>query len=148
MDEMVLNYLKDLDIFIKKKMFILGKNANINKPPSPLQVRIFMYLYEHRNSIVSPKDLVRELKVSKVAISEALTKMENNGNITINDSIDDGRKKILSYTEQGLERMNQMTSSLKTLNEELIKNINDADLQIFISVVQKMKENIMEGKNV
>lgn len=148
MDEMVLNYLKDLDISIMKKMFFLGKKAHISKPPSPLQMRIFIYLYEHRDSIISPKDLVRELNVSKVAISEALTKMENNGNITIKDSVDDGRKKVLSYTEQGLERMNQMTLSLKTLNKELIKDISDKDLEVFINVIQKMKENIKEEKDV
>lgn len=148
MNEIVLNYLRDLDISIKKKMFLLGKKAHITNPPSPLQVRIFMYLYENRDAIISPKDLVRELNVSKVAISEALTKMENNGNITIQESEDDGRKKVLSYTEQGLERMNQMTSSLKTLNKELIKNISDKDLEVFISVIQKMQENIKEEENV
>lgn len=148
MDEIVLNYLRDLDISIKKKMFILGKNLHISKPPSPLQVRIFMYLYEHNDDTISPMDLARELKVSKVAISEALTKMENNGNISIKDSVDDGRKKVLSYTEQGLERMNHMILSLKTLNRELIKDISDEDLKIFINVIQKMKENIKEEKNV
>ena len=148
MDENVLAYMRDLNILIKKKMFFIGKKANISNPPSPLQVRIFMYLYDHKDTSISPKDLVRELKVSKVAISEALTKMENNGNITIRESEDDGRKKILSYTEQGIERMNQMTSSLETLNRELIKNISDEELDIFINVVKKMKENIKEEQNV
>lgn len=148
MEENVLNYIRDLSISIKKKMFFIGKKANINKPPSPLQVRIFVYLYEHKDSIISPKDLVRELKVSKVAISEALTKMENNGNITIKESKSDGRKKILSYTEQGIERMNQMTLSLDTLNKELIKNISAEELNVFINVLKKMKENIKEEENV
>lgn len=148
MDEGVLNYIRDLDISIKKKMFLVGKKNHINKPPSPLQVRIFMYLYEHKEESISPIDLAKDLKVSKVAISEALTKMENNGNITIKESEDDGRKKILSYTEQGLERMNKMTSSIETLNKELIKDISDEELKIFINVLKKMSENIKEEENV
>ena len=62
MDKSVLNYIRDLDISIKKKMFLMGKEAQINNPPSPLQVRIFMYLYNHKDLITSPKDLVRELR--------------------------------------------------------------------------------------
>lgn len=148
MDKNVINYLRDLDISIKKKMFLIGKKAHINNPPSPLQVRIFMYLYNNKDTNISPKDLVRELNVSKVAISEALTKMENNSTITIKDSEIDGRKKILSYTDKGIEIMNQMTSSIETLNKELIKNISDEELHICIDVLKKMKENIKEEKNV
>lgn len=148
MDKSVLNYIRDLDISIKKKMFLMGKEAQINNPPSPLQVRIFMYLYNHKDLITSPKDLVRELHISKVAISEALTKMENNGNITIKESQEDGRKKILAYTEQGIKRMNKMITSIETLNKELTKNISDEELDLFINVVMKMKDNIKEEKNV
>lgn len=148
MDKSVLNYIRDLDISIKKKMFLMGKEAQINNPPSPLQVRIFMYLYNHKDLITSPKDLVRELHISKVAISEALTKMENNGNITIKESQEDGRKKILAYTEQGIKRMNKMITSIEILNKELTKNISDEELELFINVVMKMKDNIKEEKNV
>ncbi len=148
MDKSVLNYIRDLDISIKKKMFLMGKEAQINNPPSPLQVRIFMYLYNHKDLITSPKDLVRELHISKVAISEALTKMENNGNITIKESQEDGRKKILAYTEQGIKRMNKMITSIEILNKELTKNISDEELDLFINVVMKMKDNIKEEKNV
>ena len=148
MDDSVLNYIRDLDISIKKKMFLIGKKYHIKNAPSPLQVRIFMYLYDHKDDNISPMDLSRELNVSKVAISEALTKMENNGNITIKESEDDGRKKIITYSDQGVERMNQMTSSLETLNKELIKNIDEEELNIFINVLKKMKENIKEEENV
>ncbi len=148
MDDSVLNYIRDLDISIKKKMFLVGKKNHIKNAPSPLQVRIFMYLYEHKDANISPMDLSRELNVSKVAISEALTKMENNGNITIKESEDDGRKKIITYSNQGVEKMNQMLSSLEALNKELIKNIDEEELNIFINVLKKMKENIKEEENV
>ncbi len=148
MPNMVINYLRELDISIKKKMFFYGKKAHITNSPSPLQVRIFMYLYNHSDSLVSPTDLVKELKVSKVAISEALTKMENNGNITIKESKQDGRKKVLTYSEQGRKTMEAMLSSLNNLNNELTKGIGEHDLETFINVLQKMKENLEEEKDV
>lgn len=140
----VINYLKDLDISIKKKMFFYGKKANITNPPSPLQVRIFMYLYEHEGEVVSPTDLVKALNVSKVAISEALMKMENNGNIIIKESENDGRKKVLTYTERAKKCMEDMMKTLNILNKELTKNISDEELLIFINVIKKMKENLEE----
>lgn len=140
----VINYLKDLDISIKKKMFFYGKKANITNPPSPLQVRIFMYLYSHDKEVVSPTDLVRALKVSKVAISEALNKMENNGNIIIKESEHDGRKKVLTYTKQAKKCMEDMMKTINTLNEELTRDISDDELEVFINVLKKMKDNLEE----
>lgn len=148
MRNMVINYIRELDISIKKRMFLCGKKAHIPKPPSPLQVRIFMYLYDHKDLEISPTDLVKELKVSKVAISEALIKMQNNGNVLIKESQTDGRKKILTYTEQGKKRMEEMLSSLEMLNEILTKNISDKELEVFINVIKKMKENLKEEKDV
>lgn len=148
MRNMVINYIRELDISIKKKMFLCGKKAHIQKPPSPLQVRIFMYLYNHKDLEISPTDLVKELKVSKVAISEALIKMQNNGNVLIKESLTDGRKKVLTYTEQGKKRMEEMLSSLEMLNEILTKNISDKELEVFINVIKKMKENLEEEKDV
>lgn len=144
MKNLVMDSLRDLNISIKKKMFLIGKKNGIKNPPSPLQVRIFMYIYHSKDMSLSSADLARELKVSKVAIGEALTKMEQNGNIVIKDSETDGRKKILSYTDEGLRRMNGMLSSINSLNDELLKDISDDDLEIFINVVDKMKRNLEE----
>lgn len=144
MQEMVVNYLKDLDISIKKKMFFYGKKEKINNPPSPLQVRIFLYLYEHDKEVVSPTDLVKALRVSKVTISEALTKMENNGNIIIKESEHDGRKKILEYTNKSKKCMEAMVNTLMNVNKELTKNISDEEIQVFINIIKKMKNNLEE----
>lgn len=144
MKENVINYLKNLDISIKKKMFFYGKKANITNPPSPLQVRIFMYLYNHDKEVVSPTDLVKALNVSKVAISEALMKMENNGNIIIKESENDGRKKVLTYTKKARKCMEDMMKTINILNDEITKNISDEELEVFINVLKKMRENLEE----
>lgn len=148
MKNIVIDSLRDLDILIKKRLFALGKKYGIKNPPSPLQVRIFMYIQEHNGENITPAYLARELQVSKVAIGEALNKMQHNGTIKINDSSEDGRKKILSCTEEGILKMKKMKESLKPLNDEILVGISDEDLKIFISVINRMKENIKENKNV
>lgn len=144
----VLDDLRDLNILVKKRLFLIGKKNGINKAPSPLQVRIFMYLYLNKDKEVSQADLVSELKVSKVAISEAISKMVNCGNIKVIPSLTDHRKNILSYTDQGIKIMNEMIFAAELLNKELIRDIDLSELNTFMNVMQHMKKNIEEGKYV
>lgn len=44
--------------------------------------------------------------------------------------------------------MEEMLSSLEMLNEILTKNISDKELEVFINVIKKMKENLEEEKDV
>lgn len=148
MDYNVLDDLRELDILIKKRLFLIGKRNCADKSPSPLQVKIFRYLYLNKDKEVSQADLVNELRVSKVAISEAISKMVNNGNIKVVPSMTDHRKNILSYTDQGIKIMNQMVLATNLLNKELIRNIDLNELNTFVSVMQQLKKNIKEDDYV
>lgn len=140
-------HLRELDVLIKKKLFTIGSAMGIKTPPSPLQVRIFMYLLKHKNEDVCQKDLEISLKVSKVAISEVLNKMENNGMIKRVKMSDDARSKKIVYTEAAVKKMNEMEEALINLNKLLVSNINDEDLEVFLKVIEKMKKNIREDED-
>lgn len=144
MKKIVVDSLRNLNISIKKKMFVIGKKNGIKNPPNPLQVRIFMYLYQNKEDAISQVDLAKKLNVSKVAIGEALVKMQQNGNIVINDSEVDGRKKIITYTDEGLKKMNDMISAINDLGDVLLKDISDDELEVFINVINKMERNLKE----
>lgn len=148
MDECVLDTLRDLNILIKKRLFALGKKNGIGVPPSPLQVRIFMYIYESKDKEVSQALLAQELKVSKVSISEAVSKMVSNGNIKVITSSSDARKNVITTTDQGIEIMNKMIRSFDTLKSEILTGISDEELENFFAVMQHMKENIREDNYV
>lgn len=140
-------HLRELDVLIKKKLFTIGSAMGIKTPPSPLQVRIFMYLLKHKNEDVCQKDLEISLKVSKVAISEVLNKMENNGMIKRVKMSDDARSKKIVYTEDAIKKMNDMEEALINLNKLLVSNISDEDLEVFLKVIDQMKENIREDED-
>lgn len=140
-------HLRELDVLIKKKLFTIGSAMGIKTPPSPLQVRIFMYLLKHKNEDVCQKDLEISLKVSKVAISEVLNKMENNGMIKRVKMSDDARSKKIVYTEDAIKKMNDMEEALINLNKLLVSNISDEDLEVFLKVIEKMKKNIREDED-
>ena len=63
MDKSILESLRELNILIKRKLFLILKENGINEAPNPLQVSIFMYLYNNKNKEVSQADLVKELHV-------------------------------------------------------------------------------------
>lgn len=148
MDNIVVDSLRDLNISIKKQLFIIGKKNGVINPPSPLQARIFMYIYEHKEENITPAFLARELNVSKVAVGEALNKMQKNGNIKISEAEFDGRKKILSYTDEGLLKMEKMRVSIKNLDSKIVRDISDEDLNVFINVINKMRSNLEEDNDV
>lgn len=140
-------HLRELNVLIKKKLFTIGSTMGIKTPPSPLQVRIFMYLLKHKDKDICQKDLEMSLKVSKVAISEVLNKMENNGMIKRVKMSDDARSKKIVYTEDAIKKMNEMEEALINLNKLLVSNINDEDLEVFLKVIEKMKKNIREDED-
>lgn len=146
MDNNVSEHLRELNVLVKKKLFMIGNTLGITTPPSPLQVRIFMYLLEHKSEDVCQKDLEKYLKVSKVAISEALNKMENNGHIKRVKMDYDGRSKKIVYTEKAIKKMNAMEETLVSVNKLLVSDISDEDLQVFLRVVDKMKDNIRKDE--
>lgn len=143
----VSEHLRELNVLIKKKLFTIGSTKGIKTPPSPLQVRIFMYLLTHKDEDICQKDLEMFLKVSKVAISEALNKMENNGTIKRIKMSDDGRSKKIIYTKDAIKKMNVMEETLVNLNKLLVANITDEELQVFLKVVDQMKENIRKDED-
>ncbi len=143
MEYNILDDLRDLNILIKRKLFSLGKKNGINVPPSPLQVKIFMYIYESEGE-VSQVDLVRELNVSKVSISEAVSKMVNSGNLEVITSKKDARKNVIMVTEKGTQIMNTMIHSFETLNKDISENLTLEELELFSKVMQKLKKNIRE----
>lgn len=143
MEYNILDDLRDLNILIKRKLFSLGKKNGINVPPSPLQVKIFMYIYESEGE-VSQVDLVRELNVSKVSISEAVSKMVNSGNLEVITSKKDARKNVITVTEKGTQIMNTMIHSFETLNKDISENLTLEELELFSKVMQKLKKNIRE----
>lgn len=148
MKDKVLDNLRELDILIKKRMFLIGKECGIKVPPSPLQVRIFLYIFESKEKEVSQADLVRELKVSKVSISEAISKMVNNGVVEVITNKNDARKNNITYTDKGIDVINNMLQEFEILKSELVKDISDTELENFIKVMQHMKKNIREDEYV
>lgn len=140
----VIEELKRLNISVAKQMFRLSKKECVKNPPSPLQFQILHYLMNHQDGDVCQRDLESHLDVNKSTISEVLFTMEKNGLIERAASSFDARSKNIVLTDKSIQRFNEMNRIVSKMNESLVKNIKKEDLSIFLSVIERMKENMEE----
>ena len=68
-------HIRSLDQAIIRTMM---RGKDIKKSPSPTQIRIVLFLIEHKNEIISQKDIENHLKLSRATVSDVLNTMEKN----------------------------------------------------------------------
>ena len=137
----IIREIKNLNISIGKMLFS-SKDEILGKHPKPLQIEIINYLSKNQDKVIYQKDLEENLKISKAAISEVLTSMEKNGFIEkINDTSDARRKRVVLSSET--KKVHEdIEKRIDKLNDNLLDGISDDDLNIFIKVINKLKDNM------
>lgn len=137
----IIREIKNLNISIGKMLFS-SKDEILGKHPKPLQIEIINYLSKNQDKVIYQKDLEENLKISKAAISEVLTSMEKNGFIEkINDTSDARRKRVVVSSET--KKVHEdIEKRIDKLNDNLLDGISDDDLNIFIKVINKLKDNM------
>ncbi len=137
----IIREIKNLNISIGKMLFS-SEDGILGKHPKPLQIEIINYLSKNQDKVVYQKNLEENLKISKAAISEVLINMERNGFIEkINDTSDARRKRVVLSSET--KKMHEdIEKKIDKLNDTLLDGINNDDLNIFIKVINKLKDNM------
>ena len=138
----IINEIKSLEVKIGKKLFQEAKDQEIKRPPSPLQAKILKYILDHKEEVVCGKDLENYFHISKATISEVLMAMEKRAIIKRISMPDDARSKRIVLTDTSLERFQELEKNFQSINEELLHNVSKKELECFLNVLQKMKNNI------
>ncbi|WP_242945440.1 MarR family winged helix-turn-helix transcriptional regulator [Hespellia stercorisuis] len=90
------------------------------------------------------KDIEEEYSIRPSTATELLKQMEKNGLIVRESVAYDNRLKKIVVTEKALSYKRQVVEDLTTLEETLVKDIPEADLQVFFRVIEKMMDNLSE----
>lgn len=138
----IANELKKLDIEIARKLFAISKERKIPDPPGPLQGRIMDYLIIHQGEKIYQKDLEKALNISKATISSALFSMEKSNIIKRITSKNDARSREIILTEDSKKAHENMKLIFENLNKELTKNISKEEIDMFYSIIEKLRMNI------
>ena len=139
MNRKILYELKNLDCEIISRM---------NKQSMPLgltQVKIIEYLIKNEHTY--QKVLEKNLKLSSDTISCVLQTMEKNKLIERCSNESDARSKEVKLNEKLKTKLEENIKEIGILEQNITKGIDKEDLEIFLKVLNKMKENIRSDKN-
>ncbi|MDD6942140.1 MAG: MarR family transcriptional regulator [Bacilli bacterium] len=142
-DNKVLYEIKSLEKMLVRELI---NNSDIkdkeNLLPTPTQCQIIEYILNNKNKDIYQKDLEKVLNLRRATVSGVLHTMEKNGLIKrVTDESDTRTKKII-LNKKIPKRFNEYSKKIKKIENNIIKDISDKDLEIFLKVISQMKESI------
>ncbi len=143
MERRVIYQIKSLDNMIFRCVFNLDsvKKDDLKKI-TPTQLHIISYLIKQGDNPVYQKDLEKILNLRRATVSGVLQTMEKNNLISRIVNKNDTRTKIIILNEEMKNHFKQKNKKFDALDKEIIKGISDDELENFLSVIEKMKDNI------
>lgn len=135
-----------MNVLLKIKEFQSFIIRKLSKPYremiTPVQACIIDYLIN--NNKVYQKDIEKLLNLRRSTISGILHTMEKNGLIEKKGTKEDARLKEITLTYKAKLLHDNITSKFEKLNNDICKNISNDELNIFLSILDKMIDNIKE----
>ena len=140
----ILIQIKSLEQVIMRDFFmkVMNDDVKMKKFPSPTQMRIIDYILQNDKKPVYQKDLERVFNLRRATISEVLKTMEKNNIIERCVSEIDNRTKEIKLSKETKKIFDNNKRKFLELESIITNNISDSELEIFINVINKMKDNI------
>lgn len=127
------------------RTFIHDENHSLKEKemiPTPTQMRIIEYILKNEEKEIYQRDLEEVLNLRRATVSGVLQTMEKNHLIErITDSNDLRSKKII-LNKSTKDLFIQKQKQIEEIEKFLIQGITENELETFINVLDKMKENI------
>ena len=97
------------------------------------------------------KDIEHKLEISKSVASNLVKRMEKNGFVSIEPSLEDKRCKYVRLTTLSKEKIKVTRDFFSFLDSKLVEGVSEADQEAFVRVMEQFQANIdkmMEEKDV
>ncbi len=104
---------------------------------------ILVFLYKSDGEVIAG-DIAREMNVTTARVAALLKKMEKNGLITRECSLNDGRRTVVKITGKGTAAVLRKREELLKRTELLIEKVGKKDLEDFIRISQKIRDALGE----
>ena len=135
--------IHELDNILYRNMLAIGKRYDYDQ----LTVRngwILHYLSMNDGKEVFQKDIENEFGITRSTVTGIIKLMEQKGFITRISVPKDARLKQLVLTDMGRKYEEQMGSQMRQNNLQLQKNITEEEMETFLRVIDKIKQNVKE----
>lgn len=113
----------------------------------PTQVEIIEYILNSCGKKVYQRELEKVLCLSRATVSSVLMTMEKNGLIKRVTDENDARSKQIILNDIAKKIFCNAKLKLKEINDVMIKDLSDKELKMFLSIVNKMKDNMDNYNN-
>lgn len=105
---------------------------------------IIVYLMNHKDELVTQKNIEEVLGITRSTASIVLSNMEKNQIITREILPTDSRIKSIHITDKGKEIFDNMELERVELENKLRNGFSDEEIEQFLSFVKRIKINIKE----
>lgn len=121
---------------------VVSNTHNLPKDIGYTQGLIMVYLMKHSDERIYQKDLEDVLHIRKSSITEHINILEEKNLIVRVCDDDDKRKRYLKPTRKAMGINKAIIETVKSLNDRMIKGIDEDELECFFRVLDKMKGNM------
>ena len=113
----------------------------------PSQHRMLIHL-SRGNGSFSQKDIAEMFDISPAAVATSMKKMEAAGYISRNKHArDDARYNNVFVTEKGTREVEAADKYFATIDKSMFENFTEAEIEQFISLLQKANSNLQKIEN-
>lgn len=131
--------VKKLSNLVKKRIDHLSRKSGL----TGLQGYLMGYLVmEGSKRELFQRDVEKHLEISRASVTSVLQLLEKNGFIRRESVKNDARLKKIVVTEKGVQAHNRILESLDQMEKHLTDGISGEDMEIFISVMERIRENL------
>lgn len=109
------------------------------------QMHYFMYIVNHGNGL-SQDEITHALEIDKATTARALKKLEDNGYIERKSDEKDKRIKRVFLTKKGESIQDELKKTAEMWEKNVTKGIPEEKMDVFLEVLDKMKENLINQK--
>ena len=141
MDRNIAKEICSLDHSIRR---YVSNGFNPRKMFNMTQFQILLYLMKHRNEDVCQKDLEIETRLKKASITGTIDSLVERGLVYRDQAEEDRRKNYVRLTDRVLKYTKDFEEREKVLKRNITDHIPEKDLEVFYSVIDRIRENIRE----
>ena len=104
---------------------------------------VLAYLVKSNGEVIAG-DFAREMSVSTARVAVLLKTMEKNGLVTRRSSSSDARRTVVTLTQAGRARADEIREQMLQRIELLLEKVGKEDLDEFIRISRRIKEAMAE----
>lgn len=132
--------IRKLDNMLKRNMQLALSGQGVDEMTA-MNGFIIQYLHYHADQVVYQRDIEREFKIGRSAVTNILTRMEENGFIHRETDGSDARLKRLTLTAKGEEQSQLLYNTIEWLNSRQMDGISDEEREQLFTTLKKIEAN-------